>query len=177
MHLRSLAPCLKLQSVKSQVIWHATFLCCVPWPVPSSNRAQIPRPGPKWGPAFRAQAQIGTNTLYADCNLRQGAGGTEFARKGSRTCFLKWFYKCSQAYFGQKPEEHGFSSGGQKRRFLRNMCYRKVGFKIACLMKFLDASAWLCVEKLRKHSFETKQVKRLFKIPQQSPKIRKKSPY
>ena len=24
-----------------------------------------------------------------DCSLRQGAGGTEFARNGSRTCFLR----------------------------------------------------------------------------------------
>ena len=41
--------------------------------------------------------------------LRQGAGGPEFARFGSRTCFLRWFYERSQIYFGQKPEEHGFS--------------------------------------------------------------------
>ena len=45
----------------------------------------------------------------SDCSLRQGAGGTEFAHFGSRTCFLRWFYRRSQAYFGQKPEEHGFS--------------------------------------------------------------------
>ena len=45
-----------------------------------------------------------------DCSLRQGAGGTEFARFGSRTCFLRWFYKRSQAYFGQKPEEYCFSN-------------------------------------------------------------------
>ena len=50
------------------------------------------------------------------CHLRQGAhpawqgaGGTEFARNGSRTCFLRWLYKSSQTYFGQKPEEHCFS--------------------------------------------------------------------
>ena len=47
--------------------------------------------------------------FLADCSLRRGAGGTEFARFGSRTCFLRWFYKRSQTYFGQKPEEHGFS--------------------------------------------------------------------
>ena len=42
----------------------------------------------------------------ADCSLRQGAGGTEFACFGSRTCFLMWLYKRSQTYFGQKSEEH-----------------------------------------------------------------------
>ena len=26
---------------------------------------------------------------FPDCSLRQGAGGTEFARFGSRTCFLR----------------------------------------------------------------------------------------
>ena len=26
---------------------------------------------------------------FSDCSLRQGAGGMEFARNGSRTCFLK----------------------------------------------------------------------------------------
>ena len=45
-------------------------------------------------------------THSADCSLRQGAGGTEFAHFGSRTCFLRWFYKRSQTYFGQKSEEH-----------------------------------------------------------------------
>ena len=41
-----------------------------------------------------------------DCSLRQGAGGTEFARFASRTCFLRWFYRRYQAYFGQNFEEH-----------------------------------------------------------------------
>ena len=45
-------------------------------------------------------------TMLPDCSLRQGAGGTEFAHFGSRTCFLRWFYKRAQAYFGQNPEEH-----------------------------------------------------------------------
>ena len=45
----------------------------------------------------------------ADCYLRQGAGGMKIARDGSRTWFLRWFYRRSQAYFGQKPEEHCFS--------------------------------------------------------------------
>ena len=44
--------------------------------------------------------------LGSDCSLWQGAGGTEFARFGSRTCFLRWFYRRSQAYFGQNSEEH-----------------------------------------------------------------------
>ena len=30
------------------------------------------------------------------------------------------------------------------------------GFKTQCLTKFLDDSAWFCVEKLEKHGFETK---------------------
>ena len=55
---------------------------------------------------FQASAVNRTSlvTHWADCYLRQGAGGTEFARFGSRTCFLKWFSKRSQAYFGQKPK-------------------------------------------------------------------------
>ena len=48
-------------------------------------------------------------TYFADCSLRQGAGGAESARLGSRTCFLRCFYKRSQTYFDQKPEEHCFS--------------------------------------------------------------------
>ena len=44
-------------------------------------------------------------SLLADCSLRQGAGGTEFARFGLRTSFLRWFYNRSQTYFGQKSEE------------------------------------------------------------------------
>ena len=68
---------------------------------------------------------------HPDCSLRQGAGGTEFARFGSRTCFLRCFYKHSQTYFGQKSEEHVKTiktlSGSQKRRFLGKMCYLKRG--------------------------------------------------
>ena len=30
-----------------------------------------------------------TNLVAADCGLRQGAGGTEFAHFGSRACFLR----------------------------------------------------------------------------------------
>ena len=45
--------------------------------------------------------------------------------------------------------------------------------KIDCLMKFLNDSAWLCMEKLKKHSFETKEPKQLLKILNKSQKIRK----
>ena len=62
----------------------------------------------------------------ADRSLRQGAGGTEFARFGSRTCFLRWFHRRSQAYFCQTWRTRFFHqktlSGGLKRRFLRKMC-------------------------------------------------------
>ena len=42
----------------------------------------------------------------SDCYLRQGDGGTKIARLGSRTCFLREFHNRSEAYFGQKSEEH-----------------------------------------------------------------------
>ena len=58
-----------------------------------------------------------------DCSLRQGAGGTEFACFGSRTCFLRWLYKCLQAYFSQKSEEHIKTI--EKHWFLRQICYVK----------------------------------------------------
>ena len=75
----------------------------------SINR-MVPAPGPSlWPPG----------TLYlnfTDCYLRQGAhpawqgaSGTDFVRNGSRTCFLRLFYKRSQAYFGQKPAEQDLS--------------------------------------------------------------------
>ena len=50
-----------------------------------------------------------SDTKYTDCNLRQGAGGMKIARNGSIILFLKRFYKRSQMYFGQKPEEYSFS--------------------------------------------------------------------
>ena len=47
-----------------------------------------------------------------------------------------------------------------KRIFLRKMSYfKKYVIKIDYLIKFLDGSAWLCMEKLKKYSFETKNVK------------------
>ena len=75
------------------------------------------------------------NGKVTECSLRQGAGGTEFEHFGSRTCFLSWFYKRSQAYFGQKPEEHGFSIKKrclEKRCFLRQMCYLKKEGVVCC---------------------------------------------
>ena len=44
-------------------------------------------------------------------------------------------------------------------------------------MKCLDDSAWLCMEKLKKHSFETNKPKNLPKIYQKSKKIHKEFPY
>ena len=41
------------------------------------------------------------------------------------------------------------------------------------LTKFLDYSAWLCMEKLKKHSFETKKPRTLLKIQIKSQKVRK----
>ena len=43
--------------------------------------------------------------------------------------------------------------------------------KTDCLMKFLDDSAWFCMEKLKKHNFETKKLKhhpKIIKILQKS---------
>ena len=37
--------------------------------------------------------------------------------------------------------------------FSENVERKKLGFKTEFLMKFLDDSAWFCVEKLRKHIF------------------------
>ena len=91
-----------------------------------------------------------------DCSLRQGAGGKEFARFGPITCFLRWLYKRSQPYFDQKPEEHCFSI---KKRCLdiknddlweKWVTEKKRWLKTDFLMNFLDDSAWLCMEKLKK---------------------------
>ena len=37
--------------------------------------------------AFKQAVTRPFDIMDADCSLRQGAGGTEFARVGSRTCF------------------------------------------------------------------------------------------
>ena len=125
--------------------------------------------GPKWdrtgtalpaGPCFPVKR-------FADCYLRQGAGGTEFARNGSRTCFLRWFHKRSQAYFGQKLEEHCFPIKKQCLEVSNDDFWEKWinlknrWSKTDFLMKFLNDSAWLCMEKLKKHSFETNKPKHL----------------
>ena len=67
-------------------------------------------------------------------------------------------------YFGQKPEEHGFSIKNavwiiKTMPCEKHVLRKKVDFKIEFLTKFLDDSVWLCVEKFKKHSFETKQFK------------------
>ena len=47
------------------------------------------------GPQWTAKAckkglkRTGIDHITSDCYLRQGAGGTEFARNGSRTLFLR----------------------------------------------------------------------------------------
>ena len=81
----------------------------------------------------KTSKEIRRTSHYSDCYLRQGVGGTEFANfVRSRTCFLRWFYKRSQTYFGQKSEEHNFSikntlSGGkyffEKYAPLKEVCF------------------------------------------------------
>ena len=72
-------------------------------------------------------------TRFSECSLRQGAGGAEFARFGSRTCFLMWFYKRSQTYFGQKSEEHVKTI---KKHFLdvKNNCFCEKQHYIFCFV-------------------------------------------
>ena len=75
----------------------------------------------------------------SDCSSRQGAGSTEFARFGSRTFFLIWSYKCSQTYFGQKPEEHVKSIKKRRMEFKidvlleKYVAQKKNGFEIELL--------------------------------------------
>ena len=65
-------------------------------------------------------------------------------------------------YLGQKPEEHGFSS--QKRCLEvkqddfeeKNIMEQNMWSEIDFSIKFLDDSAWFCMEKLKKHSFDKK---------------------
>ena len=80
-----------------------------------------------WGRHCSDRARI---TPVTDCSLRQGAGGREFARLGSRTWFLMRFLKRSEAYLGQKPEEHYFLikktlSEGQK--YKKNELLKEIG--------------------------------------------------
>ena len=49
--------------------------------------------------------------------------------------------------------------------FEKNVLHKKqIGFNILFLAKFLDDSAWFCVEKLKKHVFETNKFKDQSKI-------------
>ena len=41
---------------------------------------------------------------------------------------------------------------------------RRFGSKTEFVTKFLDDSAWFCVEKLKEHGFETKEPKNMQKI-------------
>ena len=43
--------------------------------------------------------------------------------------------------------------------FEKHMLRLKIGFIIEFLTKCLDDSAWFCVEKLKKHFFETDELK------------------
>ena len=44
----------------------------------------------RFAAAVKLQLRVGKKCRNkADCSLRQGAGGTEFASLGSRTCFLR----------------------------------------------------------------------------------------
>ena len=47
---------------------------------------------------------------------------------------------------------------------VKNELLKQIGHqKTELLMKFLNDSAWLCMEKLKKHSFETNKPKQLQK--------------
>ena len=59
----------------------------------------------------------------------------------------------------------------KKRIFKKNELLKKHRrSKIDLLMKFLDDSAWFCMEKLKKHSFETKKPKQIQKTLKKSQK-------
>ena len=59
-----------------------------------------------------------------------------------------------------------------KTIIFRKMCYIKIGFKLQLLKKVLDGSAWFCLEKLKNHGFETKQINT---IPSKFQKVSKQS--
>ena len=95
------------QKVQFWYLLHPALSYSLPQEFPQTDNRDN-RPAPQKVTMFMNQ--------LTDCYLRQGvhpawqgAHGTEFARNGSRACFLMWFYKRSQTYFGQKPEEHNFS--------------------------------------------------------------------
>ena len=61
-----------------------------------------------------------------------------------------------------------------KKRFVRKkVTLKKRWLKNELLMNILDDSAWLCMEKLKKHSFETHKPKILSKILKESKHKRK----
>ena len=47
--------------------------------------------------------------------------------------------------------------------FEKNVLRKQISFNIEFLMNFRDDSAWLCMEKLKKHSFEAKKFKHVKK--------------
>ena len=91
---------------------------------------------------------------------------------GSNTCFLRWFHNRSVSFLGQETQEHIKTI---KKRclevkndifsykcILKKVCFPYVflrfphfGSKTDFLIKLLNDSAWFCMEKLKKHSFET----------------------
>ena len=97
---------------------------------------------------------------------------SNFACFGSKTYFLKYFRRRSASFFGQETHEHVKTIKKHclkaKNEIFRKSELKKVccpyvfvrlphfGSKIDCLMKFLDDSAWLCLEKLKKHVFQLK---------------------
>ena len=54
--------------------------------------------------------------------------------------------------------------------------FARFGSRTKFLKKFLDDSAWFCVERLKKHSFETKKLKNRFRNSKVPPKSWKTSP-
>ena len=48
--------------------------------------------------------------------------------------------------------------------FEKNVSGKKSDPKLNLLTKFLDDSAWFCMEKLKKHSFETQKPKKVQKV-------------
>ena len=53
------------------------------------ERMDMDGPGPILSQIRQTNQNPKHGLVLADCSLRQGAGGTEFARFGSRTCFLR----------------------------------------------------------------------------------------
>ena len=108
--------------------------------------------------------------LPSDCFLRQSAHPSLARRKwyGICTkCIENFVFEMILVAFSSvsRPEAWGTRffhqttwSGGQKT-ILRKMNYFKKMIQNWLLLKFLDDSTWLCMEKLKKHSCETKNQK------------------